>query len=339
MGILINRKTDRLSVSTLPCAEFVSTAAVIAGGAILGAGSIAGKAIAGSKAARAAESAAQARISGAREVIDLQTQERRRIEKVAQEAAAPSVRELESINRLVDQNTRNLDTAFSALNQELRTLEETTDPAIKAAGENITALLRGEAAKALAPVRRERQRQKTELEGQLRARLGSGFRTSTAGIQALQNFNDQTQLLVSETQNRALQTATQTFGTIAGARRAGVSGAAQLAGVGAQVRGTEVQAEQVIAGRRARAATAGLQQPISFGGILETAGEQFQGDVIRAETFSQAAGTIGQLGGVALGAGAAGAAGATTGQALRFGQAVAGATGGGGRRQGFSVGR
>jgi hypothetical protein len=284
--------------------QFIGTTAALIAGGVSAAASIAGTAIAGSQQANALEKAGNAELAAREKALQQQLAERSRIENRATEAAKPSLRELEATNRLIADNDKNINLAFTSLQNEIKTLEEATDPAIKAAGQNITNLLKGKAAAALGPVTKQRARQKAELENQLKGRFGSGFRTTTAGIQALQNFDDQTDLVMSDTQNRALTSIGQTFGTLAGARRAGVAGATNLIGTAAQARSAEVQAEQEVARRRQQASTAGLGSQVDFGQVADAAAAPFAGDVARAQTFGKVAGQVGQLGGQFLGFGA-----------------------------------
>lgn len=279
-----------------------AAATAVAGGTVA-AGSLAGKIVAGQQQANALEAAGRSELDARKEALRQQIEERKRIEGKATEAAKPSLREIEATNRLIADNDRNIGQAFEAVQNEIRTLEEATDPAIKAAGQNITNLLKGKAAAALGPIQKQRARQKAELQNQLKARFGAGFRTTTAGIQALNSFDDQTDLVMSDAQNRALTSVGQTFGTLAGARRAAVSGATGLVGTAASARSAEVQAEQNIAQRRLQASTAGLQSQVNFGQVADAAAAPFAGDIARGKTLGSAFGELGQVGGQLLGSG------------------------------------
>ena len=154
--------------------EFIAsgTALAIGAGALV-AGAV-GKGVAGAKKAKAIEDAGRAELSARERALQQQIEERRRIEDRAAQAAKPSLREIQATNRLIADNDRNINQAFTSVQNEIRTLEEATDPAIKAAGENITNLIKGKAAAALGPITKQRQRQKAELQNQLKARFGAG---------------------------------------------------------------------------------------------------------------------------------------------------------------------
>lgn len=132
------------------------------------------------KAGRAQLAAAEAGVTLAREVVDKQMAERRRLESLAE----PSQAELDNIELMLSTTEEGLRKSMQRLDQEAKILDE-TDPVIKEAASNLTNLLKGEQSKYLKPLREQRARQKAELEQKLAGQLGPGFRTTAAGIQAL----------------------------------------------------------------------------------------------------------------------------------------------------------
>lgn len=78
------------------------------------------------------------------------------------------------------------------------------DPAILEASQQALQLLRGEEARSIAPLREQRQRDRQKLVDNLREQMGSGAETSTAGMQALNQFDQQTSQLMAQTQESAL---------------------------------------------------------------------------------------------------------------------------------------
>lgn len=83
-------------------------------------------------------------------------------------------------------------------------LFDAMDPAILEASSQALKLLRGEDAAALAPIRNDRQRQRQSLLNTLREQLGPGAETSTAGIQALNQFDQETSGLLAGQQQQTL---------------------------------------------------------------------------------------------------------------------------------------
>jgi len=78
------------------------------------------------------------------------------------------------------------------------------DPALIEAGRQAEQLLRGKEAAILGPQRRQRQQQRDQLRNRLREQLGPGFETSTAGSQALNQFDQQSSDLATTTQFQAV---------------------------------------------------------------------------------------------------------------------------------------
>jgi hypothetical protein len=78
------------------------------------------------------------------------------------------------------------------------------DPTIMEASQQALKLLRGESSSTLKPVQDQRNMQRQQLVNRLREQMGPGAETSTAGIQALNRFDSETNNLVSGQQQGAL---------------------------------------------------------------------------------------------------------------------------------------
>lgn len=78
------------------------------------------------------------------------------------------------------------------------------DPTIIEASQQALRLLKGEDASTLAPLKRQRERQRQKIVNSLREQLGPGAETSTAGMQALTMFDSETDQLMSGAQQQAL---------------------------------------------------------------------------------------------------------------------------------------
>jgi hypothetical protein len=228
--------------------------------AVVGVG-LASQAIGGSQAASAAGKAARAQQKAAA-----------RQQKMAIEASK-SPQELESLER-------SLATQDKALARQEK-LVEAIDPVTLEASRQALGLLRGEESKALDPIRRQRQRQRKAMIDTLREQLGPGAETSSAGIQALQNFDTQTSEQIegaqsgalgqlfgianTGSQGRQLQQVSQGFGNVAsgfGARANRQVNA--ITGTASNIVGT-AGAGQVAAGLRGQSLS-------SFGSSLASAG-------------------------------------------------------------------
>ena len=97
-----------------------------------------------------------------------------------------------------------------ALNTQSRQLERdeeligSINPALKEAATQALSLLKGEKAASLGPMEQDRQRKRDKLLNQLREQLGPGAETSSAGQQALQNFDNETSTILGNAQQSSL---------------------------------------------------------------------------------------------------------------------------------------
>lgn len=113
----------------------------------------------------------------------------------AQAAAQPTPREINAIEE-------NLKFSRNIIAREEKVIAA-VDPAILEAGKQAFELLQGKEAAILGPARRQRDRQRNRLRESLRRRLGAGFETSSAGIQALTQFDVETSDFLTTQQFKA----------------------------------------------------------------------------------------------------------------------------------------
>lgn len=107
------------------------------------------------------------------------------------------------------------------------------DPAILEASQQVLKLLRGEEAGTTNVVRGQRDRQRKQLVDRLRGQLGPGAENSSAGIQALNQFDTQTSDLIAQNQQSSIGQLTNVSQGFVG-QRGDISsrGIAGLLGVG-----------------------------------------------------------------------------------------------------------
>ena len=141
---------------------------------------------------RAGQSAADAQ----GRIANSQLDEQRRTRAAAVAAANPSPQEIQTLQDMIHTNTADI-----ARKQKLL---DSADPALIEAGHQALDLLQGKEATVLGPMRDEQARQRAKLEDNLRQKLGSGYDTSTAGIQALAAFDQQSQLALQGAQQNTL---------------------------------------------------------------------------------------------------------------------------------------
>jgi hypothetical protein len=263
---------------------------IVGGGLIFG-GAI-GNFFAGKSAADAQEQIAKMQKEMALQVLQWQRQDR----QTALGLAGASPQELAQINQqlLLSMNSLNSQLGSIAKDEELL---HAVDPALKEAGMQAYRLMKGQQAEALAPIRAERARQRVGLETALRDQLGSGYKTSTAGFQALSQFDQQTAATLQQTQDATLQS----FLGISAGVRPDVSGKlARAFGGAAQIGATGLSALQNITGRQVAAFN---QSPINYQPLLSTAGADSVGDLTRANNLQGLFGGLSQLGGMGVGMG------------------------------------
>jgi len=129
-------------------------------------------------------------------IAKAQLAQQRADRKAAMQAAEPSAMELEQLQRSIELNNQDIGRKQKLL--------DSSDPALIEAGAQALKLLKGEEAKALAPIRSQQAKERQKLEESLRQRLGSGYATSTAGIQALSAFDEQAMNVQTNAQQQTL---------------------------------------------------------------------------------------------------------------------------------------
>jgi hypothetical protein len=132
---------------------------------------------------------AQGDIAGAQ--LSQQQSDRSQAVKLAE--ATPQ--ELQQLQQGIDLNKQDI--------QRKQKLLDSSDPALIEAGQQALKLLRGEDAKTLGPVKAQIAQQEQQ-RAKLQAQLGSGYENTTAGIQALQAFNQQSTNALASAQQGSL---------------------------------------------------------------------------------------------------------------------------------------
>lgn len=179
------------------------------------------------------QSAARAQATAAKDASAVQTQANLEAMDLQQQGLDRTMTSVEAqqaqFNRILANATS--PQAIQALNSSIASQEQNVqrqaelfnsiDPAVMEASEQALSLLKGEDARSLAPLREERKSQRQALVNRLREQLGPGGETSTAGIQALNEFDRQT----SSQMNRAQQAS---LGQLFGIAQMGAAGRGAL---------------------------------------------------------------------------------------------------------------
>ena len=176
------------------------------------------------------------------------------------EAARPTAKELKALD---DQH------AFNIRDIERREkLLASIDPALIEAGNQALGLLQGKEVKGLDPVRKRREQQREQLKQRLRDELGPGFETSTAGAQALAQFDQ-------ATEESMFQIRDATLGRLLGTAQ-NVQGLASIQGNLGQLLGEQQARGQI----RSRQVNAMLGTPVT------APSGRFVRDALTAQTIS-----------------------------------------------------
>jgi len=253
---------------------------------------------AASRQAGAAQSAAEAQAAAQERSAQLQVglgREQLAFAKSSQEravSAAESPQELAALEKSLRFQERDL--------ERQEQLIEALDPALREAATQSLAVLKGEGAAALGPVRRQRERQRKLLVDRLREQLGPGAETSSIGRQALNQFDAQSSEVALGglgTLQSFLQTGAATRGQFAGGGRA-------LAAVGggfgniasrrvAAITGAQPGITQAFGAQQQAQAAVGRAQ--GAGAAAPFIGEQIRGaaELRQSEALIGLAGTIG----------------------------------------------
>lgn len=181
---------------------------------------------------------------------------------------------------------RSLDSASNLVQRDSKLLEA-IDPALLEASNQALSLIRGQDAAALAPLRKEREAQRSNLLRSLREQLGPGAESSTIGMRQLQKFDMDTASLLNNTQQSTLNM----FLNSAQTQRAQVPGnTASLLSVGSGF--------GRIADRGLNAGTATMN---AMNGVASNAGAPFVGEQVAAQGLGSMFNQVAQVGGTMLG--------------------------------------
>lgn len=209
------------------------------------------------------------------------------------------------------QQAKNLQLQSMALSRQQDLLEKdqkllaSIDPAIKASGEQLYNLVQGKAAPILGPLQTEIDRQRVNLQQKLQSQMGPGWETSTAGIQAMSQFNQSAEMTIANAQNSAIQTLGSTLGITSGVRNNILGEENAGFGVSNELNKT---GESIASGQINRTLNAFNGQPApnfapgDMSGLINAAGQSSIGQIMQGQAQGQIANLGFGLGGQYAGA-------------------------------------
>lgn len=203
-------------------------------------------------------------------------------------AAQPTALELGNMNSQLQQAQTSL--------QRQQKMFDSIDPAIMESGKQALQLLQGQNASTVAPMMAQRAQQRAQLQQQLQQQFGPGGSSSSAGAQALANFDLQTSGYQSQLQQQML-------GTLLGESNFGAQSAQGSGNYAGQLFG---QVGTQAAGIQSRLMNATFQ---SGQNVIGAAGAPFVGAMASAQNQGQLFGGIGKFGGQLVGYGLGGGSG------------------------------
>jgi hypothetical protein len=225
---------------------------------------------AGDEQAAAMQEMAQAQLQASREQIQF--------EKSSRDSAAQIARP--SYDDLANQTAafRQADITFNQQQGYLKqqqSLLDSVDPALKEAGVQAKQLLDGKEAAILGPIKQEMARQRNILENHLASQLGSGYATSSAGIEALSRYDQLSAQTLGEQQMNALN-------MLLGVSRDVRPNMNQLGAMASEAtQGARTSAAAISQNQRGLGISAITGTPVNFNNYVNNAGANSMGALMR----------------------------------------------------------
>lgn len=231
--------------------------------------------------------------AGAQEDIALaQQQAAQRMREEALKFAAPTAKELENLTKQTQLYEKMYGQQSAILEQAQKQMLEIYGPAIMEQGKQYYNQLRGEASGVVKSYDSQRTRQRDQLKSQLLERMGPDALTSSAGVQALNQFDTQTSeqrtSIEEQSLNQSLGRLIQTTGGQGGLSSMIGGAYNSMSGMLNQIQGTmnNFQSRQVNAANATSAA-------VISGAGAENVGQAYMGQAIQGG-FQQAGQLAGQ---------------------------------------------
>jgi len=279
----------------------------VAGGIIGDAVGLGVGAVQGNKVARAAGRQQRKQ----REAIDryMVAQRQREEERIRREEqqqreavrmAAPTEAELNTVEAIYNQRVQAEQQLAAQIQQEEKLLSE-IDPVIMESAKQQHEIMKGKMAPILDPLRRKQELAEQKFEANMQRRLGSSWRTSTAGAQALMNFESKQAETMMDAQFGAMTSLRQTGATASVQRQQIKSQTQGLFSTAQQGVGAEFDARNALTTRKLNAFTS-MKPDFGIKGMsqYEMASARLEGDeetmeILKAQNIAQTGRGAGKL--------------------------------------------
>lgn len=252
-----------------------TSSAILIGAGFAGAASVTGGLIQ----AGAQGGAAQAQLSASQQALQAQIQARAQAINQVTGISGLQPGEISSINQILTTKSQALNQSLASIAQQQSQLDA-MNPQVKQSGQDLYDLLTGKASSVLAPMQQQLTRQRQELVNSLSSQLGPGFMTSSAGINALTQFDEQSAMTLQNAQMGAISTVASTYGSLAGMQNQGQNAVTTQTGeaFGRSMLADQsvLQANQFATNRQTNAVLGAMgATPIGFTGPTQFAGAPF----------------------------------------------------------------
>jgi len=245
-------------------------------------------------------------------------------------AAGPTAQELSQLDTQIQNQGRAIQFQEASIKRDEKILGA-LDPSLVEAGQQARKLMKGEEAKILGPMKRMRDTQRKELEQRLSQQFGPGYSSSSAGMEALNRFDDQSAMSMAQAQEQAFNSVAGFLGMGSQIRNQmdtkNQAGFANISNMGAQTLGSmnsiqnrQLNAETNIAGMKMKTAGSEYAALASVGDAVGNMGMSFMGGVaggmggaVGGGIGKQLLGSVAGGGGGASGGGGGGGGGASLG--------------------------
>lgn len=209
-------------------------------------------------------------------------------------AAAPTAGELAQLSSNVANQQRMMDVHEAALKRDEKVLGSMDANAL-AGGKQMNDMMKGKEAQILAPLKRQREIQRREREQQLSQQMGPGWQSSTAGMEQMNRFDNDTDMITQQAQTQAFNSLAGFLGMNAQSRTSlqseelqgfqgiGQLGASNMASMG-NIQQRQMQGEEAIGGMK-----------------MKTAGAEYAGQISMGKTMEGLGGSLMSMGGSAIG--------------------------------------
>jgi len=137
-----------------------------------------------------------------------------RMRREALAFAAPTAQELENISKQVALYDRMYSQQTAVIDQLTKQMVDTYGPAIMEQGKQFFKQLQGEASGVVKSFDSQRSRQREQLRQQLIERMGPGALTSSAGVNALNDFDQKTSDMRAGIEEQSLNNAVNRLGSL-----------------------------------------------------------------------------------------------------------------------------